>query len=502
MSTLLHHLDRLVADHAGPDGLAQLQRFAASREALAADPYRPRYHFSPPERVLNDPNGLCRWNGLYHLFYQFPTGDPSRTHWAHAVSEDLVRWKDLPLALYPTTEEKCFSGQTLVERDRVIAIYHGTKSGNAVATAGDPLLLDWEKHPDNPVIPIVEVDPAGNPYRVFDPCIWKEPDGYYALSGTYREGERFVDSRSVDYVFRSTDLAHWEHLGPLVPNEFWTEAGEDGAVPNFLPIGNGKHMLLFFSHKRAAQYFIGTYDRETHTLLPEQHGRMNYGPVTRGSLHAPSATIDDDGRFLAIFNVKSLRGPVVGETMMTLPRHLSLTDDDTLRIEPVTEIESLRGDHASLGPVRIEADTELMLPGINGTTLELYAVLEPGDAREVGVNVLRSPRGEEQTTITLYMHAGRDPRERELAIDVSRGSLSHEIQARSPEIGPLRLADGEPLELRVFIDRSIVEVFANTRQCLTLRTYPTRDDSDGVSVFARGGSSLLRALDAWQMEGI
>jgi beta-fructofuranosidase len=258
MSTLLHHLDRLVADHAGPDGLAQLQRFAASREALAADPYRPRYHFSPPERVLNDPNGLCRWNGLYHLFYQFPTGDPSRTHWAHAVSEDLVRWKDLPLALYPTTEEKCFSGQTLVERDRVIAIYHGTKSGNAVATAGDPLLLDWEKHPDNPVIPIVEVDPAGNPYRVFDPCIWKEPDGYYALSGTYREGERFVDSRSVDYVFRSTDLAHWEHLGPLVPKEFWTEAGEDGAVPNFLPIGNGKHMLLFFSHKRAAQYFIGT----------------------------------------------------------------------------------------------------------------------------------------------------------------------------------------------------------------------------------------------------
>ena len=67
--------------------------------------------------------------------------------WGHAVSEDLVRWKDLPIALYPDQEHDCFSGQTLVEDDRVIAIYHGTRAGNAVATASDPLLVDWRKHP-------------------------------------------------------------------------------------------------------------------------------------------------------------------------------------------------------------------------------------------------------------------------------------------------------------------------------------------------------------------
>ena len=130
---------------------AWVRRLTESRKRLAAlDPYRPLYHFSSPENYMNDPNGLCQWRGLYHLFYQFRPADVDRVHWGHAVSEDLVRWRDLPVALYPTTERDCFSGQTLMEDDRVIAIYHGTRSGNAVATASDDLLLDWMKHPQQP----------------------------------------------------------------------------------------------------------------------------------------------------------------------------------------------------------------------------------------------------------------------------------------------------------------------------------------------------------------
>ena len=118
-----------------------LKRFRESRKKLAADPHLPLYHFVSPENRLNDPNGLCYWQGRWHLFYQaYPPEDP-RQHWGHAVSDDLIHWEDLPLAIYPNPEYQVYSGSTLVEDDRVIAMYHGTRVGNMVATSSDPLLM-------------------------------------------------------------------------------------------------------------------------------------------------------------------------------------------------------------------------------------------------------------------------------------------------------------------------------------------------------------------------
>jgi beta-fructofuranosidase len=137
--------------------------------------------------------------------------------------------------------------------------------------------------------------------------------------------------------------------------------------------------------------------------------------------------------------------------------------------------------------------------------MELEAVIDPKAAREVGLRVLHSPNGDEQTTISLSMHGYAWPwksNKRHLMIDVSQASLSPAIASRTPEIGPLYLKDGEPLHLRVFIDRSVIEVYANGRQCLTLRAYPTRPDSTGVSVFARGSEARLVSLTAWQMKSI
>ena len=488
-----------------------LERFTRSREQLAADRYRPRYHFSPPEHFINDPNGLCQWQGRYHLFYQFYPKAANCWHWGHTVSDDLVRWRDLPIAIYPEQETHCYSGQTLVEPDRVIAIYHGVGSGNSIATASDPLLLNWKKHPNNPVIPaahgrtelIVPADDDGSPYRVFDPCIWKEDDGYYSLSGVYKDGTRgAVDCRDADHVFRSTDLTQWEHLGPLVEGGFHTEAGEDGAVPNFWPIGNGKHMLLFFSHKRAAQYYIGDYDRTTHRLSPDYHGRMNFGPVSVGSLHAPSATIDDQGRFVAVFNVKEGRLAGDWRDVMTLPRCFSLNADNSMCIEPAAEVTTLRLDRRSIKPMDIPANEQIVLDAIAGKSIEIEAVIDHGEAREVGLCVLRSPDGREETRISLFQTKDQHPKTHALQIDVSAASLRSDILARTPENGPFTLEQGEPLRLRIFIDRSIIEVFANGRQCLTIRAYPQRDDSSGVAIFARGGRGKLLALDAWQMESI
>jgi beta-fructofuranosidase len=404
-----------------------------------------------------------------------------------------VRWKDLPIALYPDQEQDVFSGQTLVEDDRVIAAYHGTQAGNAIATASDYLLMDWKKNPKNPAIPIVPFDEeTGTPYRVFDPCIWKEDDGYYALSGTFKNGERSIDCEGVDHLFHSTDLTNWEYLGELISANYTSEPGEDYAVPNFWPIGNGKHMLLFFSHKRGGQYFVGDYDTDTHRFSPDYHGRMNYGPLSVGNLHAPSATIDDSGRCLSIFNVKEARETRGWDNVMTVPRVLSLADDNSLLIAPVPELEGLRFNKKSVGETNIPANQDIVLPDIAGSAIEIQAVIDPNDAREVGLNVLRSPDATELTRISFFHRGSARWGTPQLQIDGSQSSTGADVLGRPPEIGPLDIPDGEHLRLRIFIDRSIVEVFANDIQCLTLRAYPESPASTGVS------GTRLAAGNSWK----
>jgi len=155
-----------------------MQRFAESRERLHQDRYRPIYHYVNPESRLNDPNGLCYWKGRWHLFYQAYPPEDRRQHWGHAVSDDLIHWRDLPYAIYPGPEDKCFSGTTFVEDDRVIAAYHGIGQGTMVAVSDDPLLLNWKKVTGKAVIPHA----PNLPYNIFDPCIWKQGEYYYILT--------------------------------------------------------------------------------------------------------------------------------------------------------------------------------------------------------------------------------------------------------------------------------------------------------------------------------
>ena len=486
----------------GLNSLQIIDRFRSSREVLAKDPYRPIFHFSPPENIINDPNGLCQWGGLYHLFYQFkPEGEP-RVHWGHTVSSDLIHWEDLEPAIYPVLEKDCYSGQTLVEDNRVIAIYHGTESGNCIAVASDPMLNNWNKLPNNPIIPIVSVDENVLPYKVFDPCIWKEEDGYYSVSGVYMNGERSVDCIAVNHLFYSKDLTEWKHVGRLFVSSYFTEPGEDAAVPNFLPIGNGKHLFLFFSHKRAGQYFIGNYNKDTHQFEPETHGRMNYGAYQNASLHAPSATVDKSGRVLAIFNVKEGKPSEGWQDVMTLPRQLSLDSDDSLNILPVTEISNLRFGKVDVSKMKADSGEDILLENVGGKSIEIEAEIDLGSAREAGFYVLRSIDGQEKTRISV-LRANKHPVVKDsLQIDISESSNHLKVYGRPAETGPVELIDDKILRLRIFIDRSIIEVFANDKQCLTIRSYPLRDDSRLISFFSRGGTAELLKMSVWQLKSI
>ena len=172
-----------------------------------------------------------------------------------------------------------------------------------------------------------------------------------------------------------------------------------------------------------------------------------------------------------------------------------------------------------------------MLEGIEGSALELMLEIDAKDAPMVELNVLRSPDRQEHTRIAFYkdrgfriqpestqsgaMLHGAKPavqahiqprpieiRESLLTLDTSYSSTLPGALSRAPETAPIRLDPDEPLQLRVFIDHSVVEVFANGKQCVAARVYPGRRDSTGVSLRAQGSPAELRSLDAWKMRNI
>ena len=506
-----------------------LQRFRATRQAQAGDPVRPIYHFCNPDGRLNDPNGLCFWQGRWHLFYQaFPPEDP-RPHWAHAVSDDLIHWRDLPYAIYPHPEHGCWSGASLVDGDRVIVHYYGYQTGNVSAISRDPLLLNWQKVPGG--IPEPKANGPSQSYQVYDPCIWKKDGAYYSLSGgTLLTGPRGLPRRA-NFLFRSENLETWEYLHPFVEDDLFSVNGDDGACPYFWPIGD-KHMLLYYSHRNGGQYLIGDYDQARDKLIARDYGRFNFGASWPGGIHAPSATPDGKGGLIAIFNVnwgmpslgwseeeRQVRhfGCWEGQQLMSLPRRLSLSASGDVQIEPAGDIESLRGRHTQIADCTIKANSETVFDQLAGNAIELSLEVETSGAPLIELDVLRSPDQQEYTRIAFYrdrgvkllepgVGAGTPPNGEGtyslVALDSSHASIQPQARSRPPEIAPVFLAPEENLKMRVFVDRSIVEVFVNDRQCLAVRVYPGRQDSVGVALRAVGRDVRLVALDAWEMKSI
>jgi len=487
---------------------------------LRADPHRPTYHFTAPMGWMNDINGAIFWRGRYHIFYQHnPEGGYWKwMQWGHASSVDLVHWVDHPIALTPDLDgpdrDGCFSGGAFLSKEGLPTfVYYGVPDGECIATSTDDLLINWTKHPDNPVIPQPKEGNADyGKYTVQDPCVWLDGDTYYcAINRRQPQGQG-----DLAYLFKSTDLGDWEYVGPFYESSRkWTEADEDCAVPNVFPIVDGKHMLVFTSHLIGSQYYIGHIENEK--FQPEIHGRLSwYG----GQLGGGRTLQDDSGRRIFFDWLRELRGEDKERAsgwsgVMTVPRVFSLTEDGTLAIEPVPELQALRYNHREREGVQLAPDSEIVLDEIQGDALELAIEIAPTSAQTYGIKVRCSPNGAEQTAI-LY-----DPTAKLLKIDVSKSSLDEEIKYtyyRSTPTGlsalsklpmaekyvesqdaPFDLADGEPLILKIFIDRSVLEVFANGRQCITQRIYPTRADSLGVRLFATGGDVEVRSIEAWDM---
>ena len=508
-------------DGAVPDEAVRSARLL--REKFLADPYRPGYHFCVSEDMgmPGDPNGAFYHDGRYHLMYLYDRNGKGFA-WGHISSKDLLHWRHHPDAIGPDpiksekNDEGCFSGGAFVDSDGTAYLSYwmlfGAK-GIGIAKSNAPDYNIWTKSESNPVIKSTEwgiteaKDASGKTihYGSADPSnIWKKDGRYYMLTGSLLVLNKF--GRQPDapleeqgdrlYLFESNDLKTWEYRHVFYERKpEWTDRSEDNMCPSFLPLpsspeggpASNKHLLLFISHNKGCQYYIGDY-RDDH-FFPEKHARMTWVDNT---YFAPEALIDGKGRQIMwawlLDNPPDdkLRG---WSGVYGLPRSLWLGEDGTLRMAPVKELERLRDHEQTWEALRLADGEKKNLDGVTGDSCELQLEVTCGTAKRCGIRVRASQDGQEETVIYY------DTEKKELVFDATRSGAS----TRPAEHAPFALNEGEKLTLRVFVDKPIVEVFANDRQAIGRRVFPTRNDSLGVGLFVEGGAATFDSVKAWRM---
>lgn len=377
---------------------------------------------------MNDPNAPIWHNGKYHLFYQHnPKAAKWDTmHWGHAASQDLLHWDHLPIALTPTPggpdKDGCFSGCMVMDDGKPVIVYTGVNPQvQCLATSDD--LVTWRKHPRNPVIgaPPPGMDSPG--FR--DPHVWRDGDEWLMLVGA---GFRGVGGTAL--LYKSTNLVDWSYLKPFMRGSIDLNAkggdvarGEMWECPDFFPVGT--KWLFYIATQNKVLYWLGRWKDRAFT--PESNGVL-----THGAGYAPKSSNASAGRRIIWTWLREQRS---GEEQlkagwsgaMSLAVVPSLARDGTLLLDPAVEYVALRGKSNREGA-------------------------PPDDCAELRIRL-------KQNRPFTLSRGGRelvsyDPDKRILAVGRSEAP-----------------APAGDLELRVFLDGSVIEVFANRRVWLTGRVY-------------------------------
>ena len=437
----------------------------------------------------------------------------STKYWYHVVSEDMVHWKNIGVALAPTPDgpdkDGCWSGSAVIHNGIPTLVYTGAffegateredrakglipeRQMLAVAVdPDDPDLRTWRKIAENPVIaaPPETMTVAG--WR--DPALWKEGDSWLMVVGS---GVRGVGGMAL--LYRSPDLRRWQYLHPLATAKADPTLPGGGAMwecPDFFRL-DGKPVLLVAAGNK---YLVGAY-RDL-KFGAESEGRIDYG-----SAYAQKTMEDARGRRIWWAWVPEGPGalPEAGWSgAISLPRVLALREG-RLHIEPASELRSLRSIRRAARKLTVSEKTPMLLRGLRGDCTEIVAEIDLGTAEQVGLRVRVAPDGSEQTLI------GYDHTDRTLFSDIRQSSRSAPQASSAPgprnnplKKGSLQLNDREPLRLHVFLDASVVETFANNSTAIIDRVYPSAADALGIGVFARGGTAVLRSLEVWDLKPI
>lgn len=472
--------------------------------------HRPQFHFSPPGMWMNDPNGMVYHNGEYHLFYQhYPDSTVwGPMHWGHAVSENLVHWEHLPIALYPDSLGYIFSGSAVVDSNNtsgfgtsdnppLVAVftYHSDEKRRAgrkdFQTQGIAFSTDngrtWTKYDGNPVLKNPGIEDFRDP-KVF----W------------HQESKKWVMVLAVlDHVelYHSSDLKSWNKL-----SEFGKTEGAHGGVwecPDLFPLtieGTQKWVMLVSINPggvhggSATQYFVGdfngrtfTNDNPSPTALWVDYGKDNYAGVTWANIP------EQDGRriFLGWMSNWQYANTVPTQTWrsaMTLPRTLHLentTEGIRLASRPVTELDNIRKESFELQPEVLQGPKEVTDIPFEISTSELLLEFDmPDKNTTIGVS-LSNDKGEK-------LIVGYDAAQKKFYIDRTNAGISDFSDDFSGIHYAPRITANESVKLHVFLDVASAELFADDGTAVITDVFFPTDVLTKVIIFSHGGTAKLK----------
>ncbi len=460
--------------------------------------FRPQVHFSPPANWMNDPNGMVFFEGEYHLFYQYY---PDSTvwgpmHWGHAVSEDLIQWDHLPIALYPDSLGYIFSGSAVIDWDNssglgangqapMIAIFthhnmEGEKSNSStfqyqsIAYSTDKGRT-WTKYKSNPVIE----NPGIRDFR--DPkVIWSEE---------YEKWVMVFAAYDKALFYTSDNLIDWERTGM-----FGIE-GDDRLweCPDLFPIkvegSNETKWILITSIQQkgpnggtATSYFVGEFDGSSFIGNSKEQKWLDYG-TDNYAFVTWSDIPEEDGRRLGIGWMSNWQYAQVVPTSpwrsaMTMPRELKLFNHDNnyiLHSTIVDELNVLR-EKSILFDQKTYEESKVLIDDLSKDAYELYFKFEIPKKGLINVEISNSTEEElnigynvsDQTYFIDRTFAGKDEFS-EVFADYHLGEARYEKTN---------------VEMRIIVDRSSIELIADNGRCVMTDIYFPSSPFEKVTIEA------------------
>lgn len=482
-------------------------------DGLYAETHRPQFHFSPPTNWMNDPNGMVYYEGEYHLFYQYyPYGNVwGPMHWGHAVSTDMMKWKDLPIALYPDSLGQIFSGSAVIDKYNtagfqtgdekvMVAIYtsHSDTYGQqqSIAYSNDKGRT-WVKYEGNPVIP----NPGIADFR--DPkVIWHEATQKWIM--LLAAGDKII-------LYKSSNLKNWQYA-----SEFGASEGSHGGVwecPDLIRLevdnsGQYKWVMIVSAAGSpaggtATQYFIGNFDGTTFTndnspstVLWLDYGKDNYAGVTWSNT--------PDGRqtyigWMSNWQYATVLPTSVWRSNMTLPRTLGLTEIDNnvvLKQNIVSEFNNYRdtGSSRSWYNKTIYPGQNL-LSSLSGKSYEIVVEFQDStsSASEYGIKV-RTGNGQ-------FTTVGYNRSVPELFVDRRFSGNTGFHSAFSNAIGQHMVARNGKVTMRIIVDRGSVEVIGNDGLASITELIFPDSGSTGIDLYTIGGNVKVNSLKYYPISG-
>jgi len=465
-----------------------IARATAAVEAVApraqADPARPIFHVTAPAQWINDPNGPIYYKGFYHLFYQLhPFSDESGPkYWGHVRSCDLAKWEPLPIALWPSIEAgeaEVWSGCCTINGEgKPMIFYTSIAPGKSAQThaeqwaaiGDDDDLIKWQKSTANPVLSeALNVEKKIYDWR--DPFVFRDKNRTFMVLGGNLNRAKGGQAVVNIYEAENAGLTQWKYRGVLFTHP--DPAAPTAECPNFFKLGD--RWVLFMSPYGKVQYFIGDFNAETCRFQSHTRGLVDFG----SDFYAPNTMQVPDGRRIVWGWVRGFHGRHGWNGCLSVPRLLSLSREGNLRQEPAAQLSKLRGEAVKWRNLRLEGvGKTLTLPKTN--TFEVQADID-----------LKTASG----IVLGFKSGGNDARPVEVSFDGSELKMM-DVKAA------LSLAKGErKLSLRIFIDRSVLEVFANETVCVTKIILPL-DANATLEIRPQGGPATGTLIQAWPMKSI